>query len=162
MFVQIIGGIAFVFLFISYFMKKKDNILFFQIISYLIFAIHYFLLGAFTGSLLEVGCSLGALINRGKVLSKQIYVLFLCLLYIVISIISFNNWYSIIPTITVILTTLGLAYGNTKIIKLTGIVSCVGWALYSFFVKSYVSIYTNIFLIIFIIISIILRGKNEG
>ena len=162
MFIQIIGGIAFIFLFLSYFMKEKENILFFQIISYLIFSIHYLMLGAFTGSLLEVGCSLGALINQRKVLNRQVYVLLLCLLYIMIGIISFDGWYSIIPTITVILTTLGLAYGNTKIIKLTGIAACIGWAMYSLFVKSYVSVYTNIFLIIFIVMSMILRGKNEG
>ena len=48
---QIIGIVAWLFLFFSYYRKNTKRILFFQIICSILFIIHYFLLGAFSGVL---------------------------------------------------------------------------------------------------------------
>lgn len=48
---QIIGIVAWLFLFFSYYRKNTKKILFSQIICSILFIIHYFLLGAFSGVL---------------------------------------------------------------------------------------------------------------
>ncbi len=161
LFIQVLGFIAFIFFFASYIFKNKENIVWFQLISYMIFSIHYLLLGAFTGSLLELGCVGSSIATNYHSNNKKIYSIILIAIYIVIAIISWESWYSLIPTIVCIFTTLSLFYGNAFTLRLVGLVNSLGWGIYSYFVKSYVGVVTNSFLIIFILICIIMRRKNE-
>ena len=48
--IQIIGGIAYTFLSLSYFRKEKKQILFMQILAYVFFTIHYYMLSGITGA----------------------------------------------------------------------------------------------------------------
>ena len=158
--IQLIGVAAFIFLFISYFMKDKEGILVMQIISYLIFSIHYLMLGGFTGSLMEMVCAASSFLNYKNINNKKIYSIILSIVIILVGIISFNHWYSIIPIITCLITPLCLIYGNSKVIRFSGLIAAFGWGLYSFFVHSYAGVCSDIVLFIFIIISIYLRRKK--
>ena len=53
-FIQIIGFVAWVLLGLSYYRKDTDHILVFQVISTILFCLHYFLLGAYSGLLICV------------------------------------------------------------------------------------------------------------
>ena len=47
--IQIVGALAWLFLYLSYHRKTTNKILIFQIIANILFIIHYFCLGAYTG-----------------------------------------------------------------------------------------------------------------
>ncbi len=49
--IQGIGSIGYTALALSYYRKKKIDILFMQIIAYIFFSIHYYLLDAITGTM---------------------------------------------------------------------------------------------------------------
>ena len=49
--IQFIGSIGYTTLAISYFKEEKNKILFMQIISYIMFTIHYYLLAGITGAI---------------------------------------------------------------------------------------------------------------
>ena len=53
-FIQIIGFVAWILLGLSYYRKDTDHILVFQVISTILFCLHYFLLGAYSGLLICV------------------------------------------------------------------------------------------------------------
>ena len=50
---QLIGLAAFIVISISYWKKKKEKILFFQIISYILYTIHFYLLNALSGAIMD-------------------------------------------------------------------------------------------------------------
>lgn len=52
MFIQLIGFIAWLLLAVSYYRKDTDHILVFQVISTILFCLHYYLLGAYSGLLI--------------------------------------------------------------------------------------------------------------
>lgn len=52
--IQVIGAIAFITLVASYYQKEKKKILFIQIIAYILFAIHYYLLSGVSGTICNV------------------------------------------------------------------------------------------------------------
>ena len=52
--VQILGFLAWILLVLSYYRKSTNKILVFQIISTILFCLHYFLLGAYSGLLICV------------------------------------------------------------------------------------------------------------
>ena len=49
--IQGIGAIGYISLALSYFKKEKSEILFIQIISYIFFVMHYYLLNGITGAI---------------------------------------------------------------------------------------------------------------
>ena len=51
-FIQLIGFVAWILLAISYYRKDTNHILVFQIISTILFCVHYLLLGAYSGLLI--------------------------------------------------------------------------------------------------------------
>lgn len=161
MLIQILGVIAFIFLFISYIFKKKDDIVLNQLIAYMIFSIHYLMLGAFTGSLLELGCVGSSLATHYHSNKKKLLSIVLTIIYIVIAIISWESWYSLIPTIVCIVTTLALFYGNALAIRLVGLLNSLGWGIYSLCVHSYSVAISNAFLFIFVLVCIVMRRGYE-
>lgn len=161
MIIQLIGFLAFVFLFISYFVKNKDNILLFQFISYIIFSFHYLLLGAFTGAAMEIGCAGSSILSFEKVKNKKLYTIIFIILYLIIGIFTYDAIYSIIPIISNIIMVYALFYGDEFKVRLAGVINSIGWMLYSFFVHSYSTFICNIILLIYIILCMFIRRKNE-
>ena len=59
-FVQLIGVFAWIFLFLSFYRRNTDRILIFQVISSVLYCIHYYFLEAYSGLLM---CALSAIFD---------------------------------------------------------------------------------------------------
>ena len=159
---QIIGFIAYSIIAYSFFKKDKKSILFIQIFAYIGFTIHYFLLSGLTGALCNL-LGLTALVliyylsNDKK---KNILTICLIPLIIAISIITYENIYSIFPIIATIISLLSFLLNDENKIRVIGIISAICWFVYAIIYKSYPAIVFEIVLIISTTISFIKNKKT--
>lgn len=143
---QIFASLSSLCLLISFWQKKRKQILFFQILDSSFDILQYLLLGAYTGSLISL---LGA--ARAYTFSKRNnrYFLFLfLLLYILVSIITFNGLISFIPLMAALIYTIVTWNKKEKNIRLFSILVFILWFIYDILVKAYVSSITDIILIV--------------
>lgn len=144
LFIQFIGAIAFVILALSYFKKEKKQILFLQIIAYIFFTIHYYLLSGVTGAVCNL-IGLFALIaiylfERNNWNYTIIPVAFFAIVLMVVNISTYQNTFSIFPMIASVSVILSFLTEKADIIRGVGLVSAVCWLIYAIAYKSYISI----------------------
>ena len=142
--IQIIGGIGYTILAASYYKKEKKKILFMQIIAYIMFTIHYYLLSGITGAICNL-IGLFALITiyvfeKYKWKNKNFIACLFILALIVINIITFQNFYSIFPMIASVIVIISFLLNNEDDIRMIGVLSAVCWLIYAIVYKSYVAI----------------------
>lgn len=144
--VQLIGAIAFLFLIWSYQKKKKVEILVLQIISAIIFSIHYYFLNAATAVFCNIiNCIVFLLIYFYEKKNKNKLSLFVIMipLLIIISLISWDGISSILPIIASIIVLIGFLLNNENDIRLIGIISSLCWLIYGLIYISYSAIIFN-------------------
>lgn len=165
--IQGIGAIAYGTLSLSYFKKEKKDILFMEIISYICFTIHYYLLSGVTGAICNF-IGLLALITiylfeKYKLKNKWIISLFFVFLVLIINIINFQNIFSIFPMIASIIVILSFLGKNENMIRFIGVVSAICWLFYAIVYKSYISIIFEVVTLLGVCIALIknLKSKNK-
>jgi len=157
--IQGIGAIGYGTLALSYFKKEKRKILFMQIISYIFFVMHYYLLNGITGAICNL-VGLFALIaiylfEKYKLKNKLfISIVFMFLLFI-INMITFQNFYSIFPMIASIIVIISFLEDNENTIRGIGIVAAVCWLIYAIVYKSYIAIIFEVITLIDVCIAFI-------
>ncbi len=169
---QIVGFVGTALLFISFQQKKRRGILFFQICAGAVFVLHYILLGAYTGAALNfVGFTRSIVFyNSDKKWAKSPAWL---VMYIVISAVSgvltWAEWYSILPAIAMMLTTVSYWLKNETKIRLVTFPSSPCWLVYNALAGSVAGIITECIVMSSLIIAIIRydilkkgKTKNEG
>ena len=143
---QIFAFLSSLCLLFSFWQKKRKQILFFQVLDSSFDILQYFLLGAYTGSLISL---LGA--TRAYTFSKtnnKFFLALFLLLYTIASIITFNGLISIIPLVAALIYTIVTWNKKEKNIRLFSILVFILWFIYDILVKAYVSSITDIILII--------------
>ena len=159
--IQAIGAIAFFTLSASYYQKEKKNILFMQIIAYIFFTIHYYLLSGVTGAICNV-MGLLALLSiyiiekynwKNKRLIAGLFIVFI----FIINLATFQNIFSIFPMIASIIVIVSFLMNNEEYIRAIGVISAVCWLIYAIAYKSYISI---VFEVITLIGTLIAFAKN--
>ena len=160
---QFIGLIGYSTLAFSYFKKQKKDILLVQIFAYIMFILHYQFLGAITGSV----CNLLGLISFVLIYlfdmfkkNKKILVSILIPILLVITLITFENAYSIFPIIGSVLAIISFLTNNEDLIRKIGIVGAVCWLIYAIVYKSYVAIVFEVITLIVVIIAYFKRRKK--
>lgn len=158
-FAQIIGVFASLIFAITPHQKTKNRILICQLISSLLFAIQYVLLGAFSAATTNMIDALKSMVFS-KYASKNKKIPVSCLIiYVIIVIISgiftINNFLSIFPIIAVILYTYAAWQDNLKMFRIINIFVILIWIVYNFYVGAYVSFFGNIVQLIFAVIAVI-------
>lgn len=163
--IQMIGGIGYFLLALSFYKKEKKEILIMQVISYIFFTIHYYLLNAITGTM----CNILGLISlviiyylSVKNKNKKTIVLIMIPILLIISLLTYQNVFSIFPIIAVIISLLSFINDNENIIRFIGIISAIGWLIYAIVYHSYVAIIFEIFIIISTVIAYIKNKNNSG
>ena len=143
-FTQFVGAIGYSILAFSYFKKEKRQILFLQILSYIMFTIHYYLLSGITGAICNF-IGLLALVtiylfdkNKWKY-KNQVAIIFIFLL-LVINIITFQNVFSIFPMVASVIAIISFLTDKEETIREIGIVAAICWLLYAIVYKSYIAI----------------------
>ena len=126
---QIFAFLSSLCLLFSFWQRNRKQILFFQVLDSSFDILQYFLLGAYTGSLISL---LGA--TRAYTFSKTNN--------------RYNGFMSIIPLIAALTYTIVTWNKIEKNIRLFSILVFILWFIYDIFVKAYVSSITDIALII--------------
>lgn len=163
--IQTIGGLGYFLLGLSYYGKVKKDILFVQIISYIMFVIHYYMLGGITGSICNLLGLIGFLViyflekKHKKLLNILIVPIILSI--IIASLFTFKNLYSIFPIFGSISVLISFLEKDEKLIRLIGIFSAVCWLVYAIYCNSYVAIVFEILLLISTSISILKNDRNK-
>ncbi len=163
--IQIIGGIGYFLLALSFYKKEKKEILLMQVIAYIFFTIHYYLLNAFTGTICNILGLISLLIIYYcsiKNKKKDKIVLIMIPILLGISILTYQNIYSIFPIISIIISLLSFINDDENIIRIIGIISAIGWLIYAIVYHSYVAIAFEIFTIISTVIAYLKNRNNSG
>ena len=163
--IQLIGAIAYGLLCFSYFKKEKKQMLFVQIISYIFFGLHYFLLSGITGAICNFIGFLALLVIylfEKYHLRNKLYVSFLFVFILIIAnVMTFQNIYSIFPLIASVIATLSFLIDDENIIRKIGAVSAICWLIYAIVYKSYISIIFEIVTLIDVIIALFKNKKGR-
>lgn len=135
--VQLIAFVAFLFLISSYKEKRKKGILFKQFISGLFYSLHYALLGARSGFVNSIIISIRNItFSKVRKNQKKLSKIFIAL-FIIMGIITFKEWYSIIPIIGASIYTYNMS-GTKKRVLQGGLINAGSWAIYNILAGSYV------------------------
>ncbi|MBO5349342.1 MAG: YgjV family protein [Clostridia bacterium] len=158
-FAQIVGIIAiFVFAIIPH-QKTKNKILILQLISSLLYAIQYFLLGAFSAVVTNIIDIIKTIIfSKYARKNKKIPMNYL-IIYIVIIIVSgiftINSFFSVFPIVGAILFAYAAWQDNLKIFRIMNIFGILIYTVYNFYVGAYVSFFGNIVQLISSVVAVI-------
>lgn len=151
----------------TYFLKDKVTILILCLIYCVFYGIHYLLLGAITGSLMNIISFLRNLwffrnSKRNKKNSKLVlYILFF--ISSVFCIISYSDVFSLVSLIASLLSTYSIWQDNVKIYKFLAVPVSICFIIYAIHIGSVVAIITEVVLLIMEIVALIkvyIEGKN--
>lgn len=163
--IQFIGAIGYILLTLSYFKKEKKQILFMQILSYIMFSIHYYFLNGLAGALCNF-VGLFALIaiylfDKYKIKNKKIMAIIFVIFLFVVNIKSFETIYSVFPLIASIIVIISFITDNERAIREIGIMSAVCWLIYAIVYKSYIGIVFEIITLFGVMAATIKNSKNN-
>ena len=153
-FIQLIGFIAWLLLAFSYYRKDTNHILVFQIISTVLFCLHYLLLGAYSGLLI---CIYEVIRDYAYYKTDQDNYIFLgsVVVYIISAIITFTSILDLFPYIASMID--GFFLTKKRVIVVLGaIVTYTLWLIYDLYAQSYsgaitdgIIILSNLYILIF-------------
>jgi hypothetical protein len=162
---QIVGIIAAVVLWASFQCKNTKRLFLMQLISSTIFSLHFLLLGAYTGMILNLAEVLRSyLLYQGnkKWASHRITMIAVMLMFAVSGAITWDGWLSLLPTAAMVLGTLFMWSRNGKTLRfamLFFISPC--WLVYNIAMGSIAGVLTEVVNIASIIISFLRFGIKE-
>ena len=159
---QIIGILGTCAAFISFQLKENKKFFILQATSGLMFALHFLLLGSPTGCVLNlINIYRGAVMAGGKKLHKLPFLISIQLIYIIATVLTYTNIFSIIAFTAQLVGTFAMWSGSGKTIRILQLF-CVSplWLIHNIFVLSIGGIVCEVFNIASIIVSLIRFGKN--
>ena len=164
LFAQIIGFIALIFSIAIYQFDKRNTMLYLQLTSAFLFGIHFAMLGALTGALMNfINCfRCYVFANYDKQWAKSNYWLYLFLgLFWISGILSWQEWYSVLAIIGMTASTFAFWMKNTTKIRFISLISPPSWFTHNFLVNSYPGMIGEIFIFTSTIIGIIRFDKKR-
>ena len=144
-FAQILGGVAIaVILAYSILPVGRKIILLGNILVNLLWAVHFAILGAYSGALCSLLCSIMALVfyfkGRGKILSSIFVPVAFGALFLAFGIITWDNYYSLIPAAVNIMLVVALWLNREILIKILYIPMAALWVFYNAIYFSWIGI----------------------
>lgn len=164
---QIVGIIALICAVISFQQRTHKRILAFQLAANTVFCIHFIMLGAYTGALLNAVAALRSLVfvNKGKPFADNVVWLYVfCIVSVVAGVFTWNGFASILPIAGMVCTTVAFWIKKPSLVRLTAFPSSPMWLAYNLITGSYAGVITeivNMCSIITAIIRIDIKKKNE-
>ena len=146
--------------------KKKKNVIFFLLVSTILFASHYLCLKAWTGA--AIGCVEIVFLILMYVLelkNKTRYNLYLSIATIIatvtLSILTWGTWISVLPMIAMVVYLVTIMFKNVVIVKSGAFVRLALNGVYMLLVKSYLGAALTIAILICTIIGIVNDSKTN-
>ena len=154
LYIQLIGLLAFCILVLSFYRKTPKEILMFQMTANFAYAVHFFLLGALSGayiSIISIIRNISFLVFKKN---KLLLAFIIIALYITVTIIFYENAYSILPLAANSFYIIAILKDN-KLSLLKGQIVCsLLWLLYGIFITSYAEMISETILCITALIQI--------
>lgn len=155
---QLVGFIALAFSITVFQKNKRRLMLLLQMSSAFLFAIHFALLGAWTGSAMNFVNTLRSYIfaNKGNKYwaNNKVWVLVFILLFSIFTLITWQGWISLLPLIAMISGTIAFWLDNPRHIRLLSLISPPAWFIYNLTFNSYPGMIIEVLLFLSIIIGI--------
>ncbi|HEX7042374.1 MAG TPA: YgjV family protein [Patescibacteria group bacterium] len=157
--VQGIGYLALLFVLLSFQKSKRVNILLLMLVGLILFVIHYYLLNAGTGSLMnlvEAGVVFVSYKKETALWAKQKFWLYVFVLaYIIAGIVTFKSFVDCLPIIAQIFGAIAVWQTNPKIIRFLMLIPRPLWFAYNLVVGSYAGVTTEILILASVLIGIV-------
>ena len=160
--IQLIGIVAFILITVSYWFKKKLWFIIFQLCAYILYALHYFLLGGLAGTWCNlIGVIiLFLLLYKEKSKNKCYFLIPIILLLFVPGIIFFyDGLISLVPVVATLIPMIANWNKNMLIVKIGGIIGAISWLIYGISVLSYATILTNVIFVSSTLVSILYKRE---
>ena len=127
--IQILGFLAWILLVLSYYRKNTNKILVFQIISTILFCLHYYLLGAYSGLLI---CALEVVRDASYYFTDKDNYIFIgsVLVYIICAIATYTNILDLFPYLASTIDGFFLTK-KRKIVVFGAIITYILWFIYN-------------------------------
>ena len=160
-YIQLIGILAFCVMVLSFYKKNPKTIVAYQIVSNFAYTVHYFLLGALSGAFISfIGIFRNIAVIKVEKYKKTL-VLIVIALYLLVTIIFYENIYSLFPLIANSIYLITMVKGSKKSLLIGGIISPIMWGSYAIFVKSYASMITEFILLVSNTIQLVKLSKKS-
>ena len=159
---QVLGILGTIFAFVSFQLKENKKFFMLQALSGCMFALNFLLLGAYTGCLLNfINIFRGAVMAGGKKTYKVPWLIAIQALYIIATVFTYTNIFSLIALIAQLVGTFAMWSRNGKTIRFLQLF-CVSpmWLIHNIFVFSIGGIICEVFNLGSIIVSLIRFGKS--
>ena len=171
---QIIGIIAMAFNILSYQQKNQRYIIAWQLLGTTLFTVNFFLLGAYTGALLNAVGIVRAIVFLYKKQLRTDHPLWLIgfiAVYILSYILTFtafgkdfnltNALVEILPVVGMTATTLAFRSKTAKSTRLLGLISAPSWLVYNIVAKSMGAILCAAFCLVSILVGLLRFDRNK-
>ncbi len=158
MLIQAIGYIGLIFAIIAFQCKIHKKVMIYRTLNEMFFAVQYFLLGSYTGVIMNLVGSVRNLtfakyVETGKS-TKALQVLF-CIAFVVLGISTSKGLVSIMVILAKIITTIAYSMKNTTYVRLLTLPTNICWLVYNIVYSSSAGILCELFTISSIVTAII-------
>ena len=140
-FIQLIGIIAWLLILLSYYRKNTNRILVFQIISTVLWCLHYFLLGAYSGLFICIFEVIRDSLYYKTDEDDMIFIVSIPI-YILYGILSYSGLIELLPIFSSTIDGFTLTK-KKKTVVFGAVVSYTIWVIYNIAVKSYSGAFTD-------------------
>ncbi len=155
---QILGFCGTAVTFFGYQQRKRKNIILFTSLSACIFMIHYILLGAYTGAVLNLVCALrGAVFANSdkKWARSKFWLFFFIAVNIICCVFTWDKWFSFLPLLGMILSTVSFWLKKESKIRFITLPSSPCWLVYNALCGSVAGVITECFITSSLLIAIV-------
>ncbi|MBQ2696747.1 MAG: YgjV family protein [Clostridia bacterium] len=155
MIAQILGILGFILSIISFQQNTQKRIVLMQFLANISFCIHFYLIGAYTGSILNgIGIlrSFVYYFKDKKWASSNLWIVFFSLVFVVAGIFTWQGMISVLPTVAMILTSISFGIKNPKLVRRISFPSSPLWLIYNVINRSLGGVLTECFSMISILV----------
>ena len=158
MIAQIIGVIALILAVLSFQQKTHRYIVMFQLAANFAFVLHFGLLGAYTGAILNAVALLRSVVfvNKGKKWAdNKLWLWLFCALSVAAGIFTWQNVLSVLPILGMVCTTVAFWIKTPKYVRLCALPSSPLWLVYNFVSSAWGGVLTEVINMASIVIAIV-------
>ncbi len=165
--IQVIGFIGVAFFIASYQLRSNRGLFLFQLLGCIVFTIQFFMMGAYTGALsLMVNILRNLLllkIDDWKWVKNKVTLSIIIAVLVAITVYTWAGWMSILPFLSVTVTSIGYWTNNAQTIRLSQMMGSPCTLVYDALIHSWGGVINESIALISIIVSIIRFGwENLG
>lgn len=158
LYAQLVGALATLCMFITFQLNDRKKILYVQIVNSICWIVHYLMLGALSGVVINAVCFIRNLVfqKRGqkKWADSSLIPIVVCAAEILLTVLVWKDWFDILACIAASLQTTSMWMKEPKKIRLFSLIASPVWIAYDFHHASYVGIVNEVICMISLFIGI--------